>query len=293
MEQKTRRHWSLFLGIWSLAAMAPVVLTLPIFVRAFWVMTPPDRTRPDVFRDNLEADLMLAAICVICFVALIQTISRHVRSAKQVWSPQLAVWGALGAGMLAVAVFDPQPAPLRVTLGEQQYVVPRGFTPKSTYRYIPREKKSVPIFEFYVCAGTAARPFDAECDSIFVSVDLVHATLPPGTPKRAAANLNRHLFETGLSMEEATAKLVDTDGNHRLFKLPSGPKIQSAWLTLREDDTVHRFVRCRKLLETCWATFDAGFAHVSYAMRAGGSQTLSDRDAFEENLRARFDNWAR
>lgn len=60
MAQRNRRHWSIFLGIWSLAALS-LLLYLPIFRRTFYFGTLPDQTRPDVYLRFLEADLMWIA----------------------------------------------------------------------------------------------------------------------------------------------------------------------------------------------------------------------------------------
>ncbi|MGR3513213.1 MAG: hypothetical protein ACU0GG_10640 [Paracoccaceae bacterium] len=295
MERNRKRHWSLFLGIWGLAASAPAALFVPIL--GLTLFRSRSSTQPDVYLDFLQADLMMGAIGAVFLIALLQTFLPIVDRSKRVFFPQFAIWLLLGAGLLFVNVVRPLPPPLRRTLGEFQISVPRTFTPISTSRYVWEEKRSYPKFEFYVCEGTAKPSYRAGCESVLISVDPdpgIGGKFPARIPE---ASYQDYLDANGLNTWYAVGEVIETAGGHRLIALPEQPDSTRDWaetsyLTIDAAGTPVRFANCWDQGK-CFVTTQTMFGAMTYKTKSGVSQGLSARVAFEAPLIALIDNWRR
>ena len=171
MEQITRRYWKTYLGIWSLPLIATLPLSLLILERTFYIMMSPDRPGPDIYLNFVEADLMLAAILGFFVVAGAQSFLRGAHGAKRILVPHLCVWMLLGMAMTGVNIVKPAPPPLTTRLAGEVVEVPRVFRPGSIRRYIPRQDRSVPIFDFSVWRDTVEPPYGKGCYSTLVQVN--------------------------------------------------------------------------------------------------------------------------
>ena len=165
--------------------------------------------------------MMLATIGAILMVALLQTVSARVRSAKWVILPQLGVWALLAFGLIVAKIAPLQPAPLTVTVGDKVLSVPRAFLPNATMRYIPKQGRSFPIYDFRVCSESVDPPFESECRSSLVQVNTDPEIGSAFSALAGRTAFEAHLEKNGLGTEPFEG-IVDEDGSVRVFKLNSG-----------------------------------------------------------------------
>lgn len=288
------RHWSLFLGIWGFAALAPIILFFPIFSRTFY-MHGANTSNPDVYLDFLEADMMGAAIGAILMVALVQTFLPAVNRMKRVFVPQIAVWGVLGLSLAIVGSVQPLPPPLRTTLGEATISVPQTFVPQASSRYVPAEKRSYPMFRFRVCDGTAEPAYRVDCESVPIEIDTdrgIGAAFPARIPDAAYA---LYLAENNLSTWKGTGAIVDEGEGFVLVQLPETPASDRDWVTTSyvtfdRDAQPKRFAGCWGEGK-CFVATETRFGVMTYQTPPGASQRLVDREAYETSLMQRISEW--
>lgn len=294
MEQKYERHWLVFLGIWGLAALAPLGLFAPIFGRTFSLGKGRDGTRPDIYLELLEADIMQAAVLAILLVALLQSVLWYVRGFRRVILPQLAVWVLLGLGLAAVNVFKPQPPPLEFGRDGQSYSVPRVFTPKSTFRSVPRLDRRYPVFSFYVCQHTVEPAFGKDCESTSVHADWDRAigeAFANRTPETAFAHFLR---ENDAERWQDVGRIIAQGGGSTLIELPETSDgrawVNVSYLTLDENGHIIRFASCRKD-KGCFHSFETDFGFVSHASPFNVSHQPEVRASYERALVALIESW--
>lgn len=294
MTQSSNRHWSLFLGIWSLAALAPIALFLPIFTRTLFTDVS-HRTRPEYYVDLLEADLMKLAIGAVLLVAVIQTALPAVNRAARVLLPHLTVWAVLGLSLLVVSILQPLPPPLRTTLGDVAVSVPRSFAPEARSRYVQIQERLYPKLRFHVCKGTALPPYGAGCESMPIEIETdtgIGTAFPTRIPATAYAD---YLEANALETWDGTGEVLEATELFTLIVLPETSASDRVWVTksyvtLDAAGRPVRFAGCRE--GQCFVTAETKYGFVTYQMPPEASQALADRMAFENALILLIDGWA-